>query len=237
MQYYEINYGFRPPYKVLLEESFIRYGLELNLPNSIDSLIRRAIQDDSAELVITDCIRKRFEEFKDKSARDFEFIETLRCVKCNHKEPLSSIKCVMDIAKNMNKSKDKYVVCSQKDLYRTDLRRLSGVPLIYFNRSVLTLDTPSKNSNHFVDASVANRLGVSDAERELLGMEKPKREEPAHNPFVDIHHHKKNPNPLSCKKKKNLPPPPSANADGKKKNRRSKKHRSSEVLALEVAKD
>ena len=54
----------------------------------------------------------------------------------------------------MNKSKDKYVVCSQKDLYRTDLRRLSGVPLIYFNRSVLTLDTPSKNSNHFVDAVV-----------------------------------------------------------------------------------
>ena len=55
---------------------------------------------------------------------------------------------------DMNKSKDKYVVCSQKDLYRTDLRRLSGVPLIYFNRSVLTLDTPSKNSNHFVDAVV-----------------------------------------------------------------------------------
>ena len=55
--------------------------------------------------------------------------------------------------------------------------------------------------------------------------------------LVDIHHHKKNPNPLSCKKKKNLPPPPSANADGKKKNRRSKKHRSSEVPALEVAKD
>lgn len=46
------------------------------------------------------------------------------------------------------------MVCSQKDLYRTDLRRLSGVPLIYFNRSVLTLDTPSKNSNHFVDAVV-----------------------------------------------------------------------------------
>ena len=32
--------------------------------------------------------------------KDFEFIETLRCVKCNHKEPLSSIKCVMDIAKS-----------------------------------------------------------------------------------------------------------------------------------------
>lgn len=52
----------------------------------------------------------------------------------------------------MKTSKDKYIVCSQKDLYRTDLRRLTGVPLIYFNRSVLTLDTPSKNSDHFVAA-------------------------------------------------------------------------------------
>lgn len=99
---------------MLLEESFIRYGLELNLPNSIDSLIRRAIQvgavakgngkDDGAELVITRCIRKRFEEFKEKSPKEFEFIESLRCVECDHKEPLSSIKCVMDIAKSCLRS-------------------------------------------------------------------------------------------------------------------------------------
>ena len=85
--------------------------MELNLPNSIDSLIRSSVQvsvyiynndikDDKCELVITDCIRKRFEEFKEKNPKDFAFIETLKCVKCNHKEPLSSIKCVMDIAKS-----------------------------------------------------------------------------------------------------------------------------------------
>lgn len=52
----------------------------------------------------------------------------------------------------MKISNDKYIVCSQKELYRTDLRRLPGIPLIYFNRSVMTLDQPSKNSNHFVDS-------------------------------------------------------------------------------------
>lgn len=51
----------------------------------------------------------------------------------------------------MKTENDKYIICSQKDLYKTDLRRIPGIPLIYFNRSVITLDQPSKNSNHFVD--------------------------------------------------------------------------------------
>ena len=51
----------------------------------------------------------------------------------------------------MKTSSEKYIVCSQKDLYRTDLRRIPGVPLIYFNRSVIALDQPSKNSDHQVE--------------------------------------------------------------------------------------
>lgn len=51
----------------------------------------------------------------------------------------------------MKTENEKYIICSQKDLYKTDLRRIPGIPLIYFNRSVITLDQPSKNSNHFVD--------------------------------------------------------------------------------------
>ncbi|CBK24877.2 uncharacterized protein [Blastocystis hominis] len=222
MQYYEINYGFRSPYTVILEESFIRYGLDLNLPNSIEDLIRSAVQDPEAELVITDCIRKRFLEFKDKNQRDFEYTKRLRCIKCNHKEPLSSIKCIMDLAKNMKKSKEKYVICTQKDLYKMDLRRIPGVPLIYFNRSVLTLDTPSKNSHHAVDNAVMSKLGITKEEKKEIGIRKEKREERSYNPLIDIHHHKKNPNPLSVKKKKNVPPPP-REAGEKKKVRRSKK--------------
>ena len=60
----------------------------------------------------------------------------------------------------MKTSNDKYIVCSQKELYRTDLRRLPGIPLIYFNRSVMTLDQPSKNSNHFVDSVLSSLLSL-----------------------------------------------------------------------------
>ena len=59
--------------------------------------------------------------------------------------------------------------------------------------------------------------GVSEAERKELGLPSKKKEEVSHvrmktisdcqNPFIDIHHHKKNPNPLSCKKKKKVAPP------------------------------
>ena len=52
----------------------------------------------------------------------------------------------------MRESKDKYIVCTEKELYKQDIRRIPGIPLIYFNRSVLSLDQPSKNSDHFVDA-------------------------------------------------------------------------------------
>ena len=60
----------------------------------------------------------------------------------------------------MKTSNDKYIICSQKELYRTDLRRLPGIPLIYFNRSVITLDQPSKNSNHFVDSVLSSLLSL-----------------------------------------------------------------------------
>ncbi|KAK8798378.1 hypothetical protein WA588_003460, partial [Blastocystis sp. NMH] len=221
MQYYEINYGFRSPYKVLLEESFIRTGLNLNLPNSLDDLIHSALQDAKAELTISECTRKKFEEYREKSPAHYAYIQSLKCVKCNHTEPLSSFKCTLDIAKHMKDSKEKYVICTEKDLYRQDIRRIPGIPLIYLNRSVLTLDQPSKNSDHFVDSSISNRLGVSDVERKELGIQV-KREDRSYNPLVDIHHKKKNPNPLSCKKKKTIAPAPQK-AGEKKKTRRSKK--------------
>ena len=52
----------------------------------------------------------------------------------------------------MRESKDKYIVCTEKELYKQDIRRIPGIPLLYFNRSVLSLDQPSKNSDHYVDA-------------------------------------------------------------------------------------
>lgn len=77
----------------------------------------------------------------------------------------------------MKNSKEKYVICSQKDLYKTDLRRIPGVPLIYFNRSVLTLDTPSKNSQHAVDHTLMTKLGMTKGEKKEIGIRKEKREE------------------------------------------------------------
>lgn len=77
----------------------------------------------------------------------------------------------------MKKSKEKYVICTQKDLYKMDLRRIPGVPLIYFNRSVLTLDTPSKNSHHAVDNAVMSKLGITKEEKKEIGIRKEKREE------------------------------------------------------------
>ena len=84
------------------------------------------------------------------------------------------------------------------------------------------------------------KLGVSNEEREIIGLEKKKREEPCHvhflnllllqNPLIDIHHHKKNPNPLSCKKKQSLPPPPKQEAE--KKKRRSKKNKAKAIEPL-----
>lgn len=61
---------------------------------------------------------------------------------------------------DMKKSKDKYVICTEKDLYKQDIRRIPGIPLIYFNRSVLTLDQPSKNSDHFVDSVIVCRVFI-----------------------------------------------------------------------------
>ena len=204
----------------------------MNLPNSIDDLIHSAIQDEKATLCITECTRKRFEEFREKSPSHFAYIQSLTCIKCNHQEPLSSFKCVLDIAKHMKESKDKYIVCTEKELYKQDIRRIPGIPLIYFNRSVLSLDQPSKNSDHFVDAKISSLYGVSEAEKRELGI-KFKKEAPSHNPFVDINHHQKNPNPLSCKKKKNLPPPPKESGE-RKTRRRSKKAKATTTGPLEV---
>lgn len=78
---------------------------------------------------------------------------------------------------DMKNSKEKYVICTQKDLYKADLRRIPGVPLIYFNRSVLTLDTPSKNSHHAADSAVMSKLGITKDEKKEIGIRKEKREE------------------------------------------------------------
>ncbi|KAK6419189.1 hypothetical protein LTR95_017096, partial [Oleoguttula sp. CCFEE 5521] len=71
--------------------------------------------------------------------------------RCGHHEldcPLSELDCILSILdpKSSGTNRHKYIVCTQDRAFRSRLRAIPGVPLVYINRSVMILEPMAEAS-------------------------------------------------------------------------------------------
>lgn len=212
---YELNFGFREPYQVLLDSSILQdaYKFKIDLVGRLEKVLGAKVKP-----LITQCDMRHLYDAKPKNetlilqAKEYE---RRRCGHHELEEPLSTLECLTSVVdpKGSGSNKHRYVVASNEKEVRAKMRRIPGVPLIYISKSVVLMEpmTSATEEHREREEKSKFKLGLKGARKPDAG-EKRKREDEDEKDDKSIateaqvakkkRKGPKQPNPLSMKKKK-----------------------------------
>lgn len=122
--------------------------------------------------------------------------------RCGHiPDPVSSHDCLTSCIDISGKNKHRYILATQDEQLRGQMRKIPGVPMVYIRRAVMIMEPPSPASLARRDALEQEKLSG------LEGQGKRKRDEDEDEQTAAKKKKlPKEPNPLSMKKKKKTTP-------------------------------
>ncbi|OQN95599.1 hypothetical protein B0A48_18304 [Cryoendolithus antarcticus] len=157
---YTTSFAFRPPYQVLLTSSFILAAASCRM--NLGHLLQNTLQSEIKPMITQCCIRHLYDiEVADGDTEARAQKEGVIAVakeaerrRCGHHEldePLAEMECILSVLdpKNSGTNRHKYIVCTQDRAFRSRLRSIPGVPLVYINRSVMILEPMAEASETF----------------------------------------------------------------------------------------
>ncbi|KAJ4343056.1 hypothetical protein N0V87_000775 [Didymella glomerata] len=213
---YELNFGFREPYQVLLDSAILQdaYKFKIDLVGRLEKVLGAKVKP-----MITQCDMRHLYDAKPKNetlilqAKEYE---RRRCGHHELDEPLSTLECLSSVVdpKGSGSNKHRYVVASNEKEVRVKMRRIPGVPLIYISKSVVLMEPMTSATEDFREREEKSKFkqGLKGARKPDAG-EKRKREDDevkdeksiateTQAPTKRRQKGPKQPNPLSMKKKK-----------------------------------
>jgi U3 small nucleolar RNA-associated protein 23 len=102
------------------------------------------VLDDNVHLVIPSCVLHEVKEMNEKIPGLLDVIMRFKIEECDHGKVLSPDQCIKTYIGKRNLKK--YFVATQDAHLRLQLRRIPGVPLIFFDQNMVMLEKPSKAS-------------------------------------------------------------------------------------------
>ncbi|EPX73584.1 rRNA processing protein [Schizosaccharomyces octosporus yFS286] len=243
MHTYQLVFGFREPYQVLVDSDFISDLTKSKM--DITAAIKRTVQGDIKPMITQCCIRQLYSRSQE-AKQEIQIAKSFERRRCGHiDEAKSPLECMQSCINVNGKNKHRYVVATQNTELRDHLRSVPGVPLIYMKRSVVVLEPASRATMLEKHAKESSQMGVSKEEKQILSGKRPVSEsegeetgnEATENteeqPKKKKRKGPKGPNPLSVRKKKSAshPAPPEDSppvniigAVGQRKRHRRKRH-------------
>ncbi|PVI08202.1 hypothetical protein DM02DRAFT_608278 [Periconia macrospinosa] len=228
MHQYQIQFGFREPYQVLLDSAILEDAYRTKI--DIVSRLRTVLQGEIKPM-ITQCSMRHLYKATPKNNALIDQAKTYERRRCNHhelEEPLSDLECLKEVVdpKGSMTNKHRYVVASQDEKVRKHMRRIAGVPVIYISKSVMLLEpmgTSSEEARNREEKSKF-RLGLKGARNPDAGQKRKRdsneegQDDIAEEKSTDARpqkkkkkqHGPKQPNPLSVKKSKKAETPKNA---------------------------
>ncbi|KNA25766.1 hypothetical protein SOVF_003870 [Spinacia oleracea] len=161
---YTACFGFREPFKVLCDGTFVHHLVVNNLSpeSSVENTLGASVQ-----LFTTQCV---IEELKSLGSSHVESFLAARkdykLARCEHEEKESALNCIMKIIGEKNP--EHFFVATQDIDLRKNCRKIPGVPVMFGLRNALFLEQLSAFQREFVKASEEERLHMTDSEYNLL---------------------------------------------------------------------
>ncbi|KAJ7169588.1 Fcf1-domain-containing protein [Mycena filopes] len=208
MALYSMSFGFRQPYQVLVDSEMCKAATELKM--ELAKQLNSVLQGDIKPMITQCCIHELYLLGKTQQPA-VDLAKTFERRKCNHREPIPGDECLASVVGETNKHR--YVVATQSQPLRVELRSIPAVPIVHVNRSVMVLEPPSDATIRSKEHTEEQALHPTGSEKQTLAGPSTATEPPRKKKKGP-----KGPNPLSVKKKKvDTAPKPSAKDKGKGK--------------------
>ncbi|XP_047332755.1 rRNA-processing protein UTP23 homolog [Impatiens glandulifera] len=256
VRFYKACFGFREPFKVLCDGTFVHHLLVNRITPACTALSN--VLGANVKVFTTRCVLAELKSLGESYSESFEVARDLMIARCDHEKRHSAVSCIMEVVGDKN-SEHFFVATQDADL-RKNFQQVPGVPVVFGLRNALLLETPSASQRQFVKFTEEDRSHMSELEFKMLkkiekGSDLDEHEEPQNIETEMLSNVKggkgieakdkaqfkrkkpKGPNPLSCKKRKiNEAPqsgPPRVNDDNKnmarsRSNKRKRSHKNKE---------
>ncbi|WVZ95166.1 hypothetical protein U9M48_040964 [Paspalum notatum var. saurae] len=250
VKFYATCFGFREPYKVLVDGTFVHHLLTHRLLPADDALRGLLSASRTPALFTSKCVLAELRRLGKTHAESFDAAQMLNVTKCEHDKVVSAVNCFISLIGDKNP--EHFFIATQDADLREKLREIPGVPVIYGLKNSLFIEQPSVQQRKFAQLDEEKRLnmdvseykkllkaaseGKLDASEQGCGGE---HERPINSLVKNAlgvagkskfkRNRSKGPNPLSCKKKKPKPQSGTLNQgatpDGEAKRKRVRKRK------------
>ncbi|XP_010242293.1 PREDICTED: rRNA-processing protein UTP23 homolog isoform X2 [Nelumbo nucifera] len=232
VRFYTACFGFREPFKILCDGTFIHHLLVNKTKSANDALSN--ILGSPVKLYTTRCILAELKSLGDSYSETLQAARNLFMARCDHERRKSAVGCIEEVVGENNA--EHFFIATQDTSIREKFREVPGVPVIFGLRNSLFLEPPSAFQRQFVKSTEEERLHMTEMEYKMIKKKEKNKLEAkvatdspdAHEGLVDqvvvpetVNLRKvrrktlgvtdkakfkrkkaKAPNPLSCKKKK-----------------------------------
>ncbi|VDK42458.1 unnamed protein product [Anisakis simplex] len=210
---YRHNFGFNPPYRVLMDGTFAMAALQnkINLREQMPKYLNEEV-----EICVTKCVLNELEKLGDALYGALHICKQFTIDPCPHEPLRSASECIRHMARRME-SKTKYLIATQDNALTDSLRQLRGAPILFIKYKGILIDKVSEATMEALNRPKDDLNAINQLKRKIIGDDE--------DASVKRKKRKiKGPNPLSMKKKKKRPVV-SANAKGKNGTVKKRRHR------------
>ncbi|PUU82030.1 Fcf1-domain-containing protein [Tuber borchii] len=209
MSQYNISFGFREPYQVLLDAEIVKDSdrFKMDLVGGLERTLQGQVKPMITQCSIRHLYALTESEFPERD-QIIALAKRFERRRCNHHEleqPLSEKECLEAVIIHDGENKHRYCVATQGGDIRAMLRAVPGVPLIYINRSVMIMEpmAPISAMKRERGERQKFRAGIIDTRPKAGAKRKrlPEKEDEGDGEKKKKRKGPKGPNPLSVKKK------------------------------------
>ncbi|KAK1440732.1 hypothetical protein QVD17_06563 [Tagetes erecta] len=235
VRFFTTCYGFRSPFKILCDGTFIHHLL-VNRITPADTSISN-ILGAPVKMFTTKCVLAELKSLGETYSDSLNVARDLAPARCDHEKRKSAVACLAEVIGENNS--EHFFVASQDVELRRKFQEIPAVPVMFALRNALFLEPPSQAQLQFAKLAEEERLRANESELKLLTNKKKRSldtdeqaDDVLPNEAVDDlnknaskrktdvkdkvqfkRKRAKGPNPLSCKKKKKENQKPVAKKD------------------------
>ncbi|WRX20524.1 rRNA-processing protein Fcf1/Utp23 - like 3 [Theobroma cacao] len=185
VRFFSVCFGFRQPFKVLCDGTFVHHLLHNDLIPA-DKALSNCLSA-PVKLFTTSCVQAELKTLGASQSASFQAARKLAIARCDHEKRVSADACIAEVI-GENNSEHFFVATQDADL-RKKLQKATffpflnllcfyllhcfacyvpKVPLIFGLRNALFLEPPSKFQREFAQSSEEKRLHMTDKEYKAL---------------------------------------------------------------------
>ncbi|KAL5576551.1 hypothetical protein UlMin_018250 [Ulmus minor] len=165
VRFYTACFGFRQPFKVLCDGTFVNHLLVNRITPADDALAN--LLGAPVKLFTTRCVLEELKWLGQSHSHALEAAQNLVTARCPHEmKRAAADACIAEVIGENNP--EHFFVATQDNDLRKKFQELPGVPVIFALRNALLLDSPSSFQRQFVKNLEEERSHMTVFEHNVL---------------------------------------------------------------------